>query len=242
LTGKAQISARNELRGAIVGRHSRPAQLENEAHPTHTEAAHMKTTVSSPSRFVALWAVAAALGLAVPATAQTVSGQARAIQTNVVGPGGVITTTMLADTGALSGSTDAREASAEIGAVAPLVAVNTLHATAIGWPDQAKSEASVADLNVTVAGTSVGADFVMARASAVQGLPASASVNINGLLINGVPVAVTGSANQTINIPGGRVVIHEQSGSSTGTVVNALRISVNGVADVIVAYATARVQ
>jgi len=202
----------------------------------------MTNAVSHPWRFIALWALVTALGSTRPVTAQTVSGQARAVQTNVVGPLGAITTTVLADTGTLTGSTDWREASAELGSVASLVAGNTFHATAIGWPDQVKSEASVADLSVTVAGTAVGADFVMARASAMQGLAGGATVNIAGLVINGVPVTVTGKPNQTITIPGGRVVINERPTSSTGTVVNALHIAVTGIADVIVASATARVQ
>jgi len=202
----------------------------------------MEHAVSYPWRLIACGALAAALGSAIPATAQTVSGQARAVQTNVVGPLGQITTTVLADTGTLSGSTDWREASAEVGSIASIIVGNTLHATAIGWPDQVKSEASVADLSITLAGLAVGADFVMARASAMQGLTGAATVNIDGLLINGVPVTVTGKPNQTITIPGGRVVINERPTSSTSTIVNALHIAVTGVADVIVASATARAQ
>ena len=194
------------------------------------------------SHSIVLFALLAALASAMPATAQTVSGQAKAVQTSVVNPLGGTTVTVLADTGALIGSTDAREASAQDGSVTSVLAVNTLHATAIGWPDQVKSEASVADLSITVIGASVGADFVMARASAVLGTPGSASVNIDGLTINGVPITVTGSPNQTITIPGGQVVINERPAGSVGTVVNALHVSVTGIADVIVAAATARVQ
>jgi hypothetical protein len=202
----------------------------------------MPNAVLHHSRSIVLYALLAALASAVPATAQSVSGQAKAVQTSVVNPLGGTITTMLADTGALIGSNDARQASAADGAVASILAGNTLHATTIGWPDQVKSEASVADLSVTVGGTAVGADFVMARASAVQWLPAAASVNIDGLVINGASVTVTGNPNQTITIPGGRVVINERSQGSTGIVVNALHIIVTGIADVIVASATATVQ
>jgi hypothetical protein len=202
----------------------------------------MQHAVSSHSIIFTVCALTAALGSAVPVTAQTVSGQARAIQTVVVNPLGGSTTTALADTGVLSGSTDARQASAEDGSVASLLVGNTLHATTIGWPDQVKSEASVADLSVTVAGTNVGAEFVMARAAAVRYLPDASSVNIDGLQINGSSVAVTGAPNQTINIPGGRVVLNERPQGSTGAVVNAIHIIVTGVADVFVASATARVQ
>jgi hypothetical protein len=183
----------------------------------------------------------AALGSAIPGAAQTVSGQAKAIQSNVVGLLG-ITTTVLADTGTLGGSNDAREASALTGSVPSVVTGDTLHATTIGWPDQVDSESSLANLSVTVGGTTIGADFVMARVSAVLGLAGAGTVSIDGLSINGLPVAVTGSPNQTIGIPGGRLVINEQPTSSTGAVVNALHVSVTGVADVVVASASAGVR
>jgi hypothetical protein len=173
--------------------------------------------------------------------AASVSGQARAIQASVVGLFGT-TTTRLADTGTLSGSSDAREASLPTGSVPSVVSGDTLHATTIGWPDQVKSEASLAGLAVTVGGNTISAGFVLARASAVQGFAAAGTVSIDGLSINGVPIWVTGSPNQTIGIPGGQVVINEQQTSSTNTVVNGLHIAVTGVADVVVASARAGVQ
>lgn len=201
----------------------------------------MENAVSYRWSPIALCALMAALGSAIPGAAQTVSGQAKAIQASVVDPLGGITTTVLADTGTLGGSNDAREASAPTGSVAPVVTGSTLHATTIGWPDQVNSESSVADLTVTVGGTTIGADLVMAQASAVVGSGAG-TVNVEGLAINGLPITVTGMPNQTIPIPGGRVVINEQATSSTNAVVNALHIAVTGVADVIVASATAGVQ
>jgi hypothetical protein len=104
------------------------------------------------------------------------------------------------------------------------------------------SEVSVADLTVTVAGTTIGVDFVMARASAKLGYTGAGKTNIDGLSINGLPVIVTGLPNQTIAIPGGSVVINEQSTSPASTVVNALHIAVGRVADVVIASATAGVQ
>jgi hypothetical protein len=200
----------------------------------------MESAVSYRWNFIASCALLAALGSAIPGAAQTVSGQAFAAQSIVKGFLGTTVTT-LADTGTLAGSTDAREASALAGSVPSLVSGTTLHATTIGWPDQAMSEASLADLAVSVGGSTIGAAFVMARASAVQG-SAGGTVRINGLRINGLPIAVTGLPNQTIGIPGGRVVINEQQTSSTGVVVNALHIAVIGVADVFVASAKAGVQ
>jgi hypothetical protein len=201
----------------------------------------MQNAVSYRWSLIALFAPLAAIGWALPGSAQTISGQARAVQASVIKPLG-ITTMVLADTGTLGGSEDAREASALTGSVSSIVTGTVLHATTIGWEDQVESEASLADLAVTVGATTIGADFVMARASAVLGLAGTGTVDIDGLSINGRPIEVTGNPNQTIAIPGGRVVINEQPTSSAATVVNALHIAVAGVVDVVVASATAGIR
>ena len=79
----------------------------------------------------------------------------------------------------------------------------------------------------------------MARASAVLGAAGAGAVNIDGLSVNGLPIPVTGLPNQTVTIPGGRVVINEQQSSPTGIIVNALHVIVVGVADVVIASAKA---
>ncbi len=170
--------------------------------------------------------------------AQTVTGAARAVQATVLGPLAG-TTTVLADTGSLAGTSDALQASAVTGTIPSLLAGEALHATTIGWPDQVASEASLADLVLSVAGISIGADFVMARALAVLGSAGAGSSNIANLSINGVPIPVSGGPNQTIYIPGGLVVIDELQTSATSTVVNALHVTVYGVADVVIGSATA---
>lgn len=189
---------------------------------------------------IAIVALTAGLVWPSPAHAQSVAGQARAVQASVVSLFG-ISTTVLSDTGTLSSTADAREASQSAGSVSTLLRGNTLHASTIGWSDRVASEASIADLAVTVGGITIGADFVMSRAVAVPGGGAG-SVNIDGLAINGIPVDVTGTANQTLSIPGGQLVINEQRTSASGTIVNALRVIVNGVADVIIASSAAGVQ
>ncbi len=181
--------------------------------------------------------------LAWPGTseAQTVTGQAKAAQATVMlGILGGSTTTTLSDTGTLSGTNDARDASALSGNIPSLLTVDVLHATTIGYPDEVDSEASLADLGLTVAGTGISADFVMARALAVLGAIGSGSSSIANLSINGVPIVVSGDANQTIAIPGGQVVINEQQTDPSGTItVNALHVTVSGIADVVIASATA---
>ena len=170
--------------------------------------------------------------------AQTVSGVARAVQATILGPLAG-TTTVLADTGPLAGTSDALQASALTGTVPALLAGEALHATTIGWSDQVASEASLADLALSVAGTTIGADFVMARALAVLGGAGAGTSSLANLSINSVPIPVSGGPNQTIYVPGGVVVINEQQTSPTTTVVNALHVIVYGVADVVVGSATA---
>jgi hypothetical protein len=175
--------------------------------------------------------------LAWPGTseAQTVTGQATAVRATVLG----IPTT-LADTGTLSDSSDARDATQITVSVQSLLTGEVLHAITIGYPDEVDSEASLGNLALTVAGNGISADLVMARAQAVLDAAGAGMSNIGGLLINGMPVVVTGDPNQTIDILGGRVVINEQNSSPTGTIiVNALHVIVNGVADVVIASATA---
>jgi len=170
--------------------------------------------------------------------AQLITGQARAVKATVFSLLGG-TTTVLADTGALGGPSDALHASAITGNVPSLLKGETLHATTIGWSDQVASEASLGRLALTVAGTTIGADVVMARALAVLGGAGFGISNIANLSINGAPIPVSGAPNQTILIPGGRVVINEQQTSPTTTVVNALHVIVTGVADVVIGSATA---
>ena len=151
------------------------------------------------------------------------------------------TTTVLAATGAIVGGTsDALQASALTGDIPSLLTGEALHAVTIGWPDQIASEASLAALDLSVAGINIGADFVMARALTVFGAVGVALTSIDNLTINGLPIPVTGDPNQRIDVPGGVVIINEQRVSPDGTtVVNALHAVISGVADVVVASATA---
>jgi len=181
-------------------------------------------------RALAAFALAGAALLAWPAVAaaQTVSGAASAVQATVFG-----TSTVLAGTGPLVDALDAREASDMASSILWLGGADVLHATAISSVDEVASEASLADLGVGVAGNYVSAAFVMASALApIDGSPAGMS-EIDGLAINGVPVYVTGEPNQTVWLLGGRVIINEQTPTSTGTTVNALHVIADGIADLV---------
>jgi len=173
-----------------------------------------------------------------PATgaAQTVIGDGSAVKATVLGA----TTTTLADTGTLSNINDARDASLDTGSVPSLLYAEVLSAGTISWPGEVDSVASLGNLNLTVAGTGIYADSVMARASQVWGAPGGGGSTIDNLSINGIPIVVTGAPNQTVAVPGGQVIIDEQTISPTGAaVVNALHVIVSGVADVVIASATA---
>lgn len=181
-------------------------------------------------------ALAAALMWPAAAAAQTVTGQARAVQVTGVG------TTVLADTGTLGSTTDARDATLLTGLVPSLLTGEVLHAVTIGWPDQVASEASLANLNLAVGTLGITADLVMASALAPLNAAATARSFISNLFINGIYVNVTGAPNQRVVIPGGEVTINEQISSPSGTTVNALHATVIGVADVVIASATAGIR
>jgi len=167
---------------------------------------------------------------------QTVTGIASAVQATSLG-----TVTTLASTGTLSGLTDARQASQLMGSVPALLSAETLHATAIGLSDRVASQASLGNLVLGIGAISIGADAVLAQAEAAAGSATGSSV-LGNLTLDGVPVAVSGAPNQTISIPGGRLIINEQTPTVGGIVVNALHLVVDGAADVVLGSATAAVQ
>jgi len=182
------------------------------------------------------------VGWPAAAMAQTVSGSASAVQANALGM-----TTTLAGTGPLADPLDLREASELSAAILSLGSADVMHAATgssiTDWSseDYVASEASLADLALSVAGNSISAGFVMSRALAPVGGSPLGTSEVDGLAINGMNVAVTGAPNQTIWLLGGQVVINEQVPTATGTTVNALHVIVDGVADLVIASASAAV-
>ena len=174
-------------------------------------------------------------------TTSTITGDAAAVRATLFGALGLLTTTTaLADSGTLSGVNDARDASIDTGAVPSVLTGEVLSAGTISWPGEVDSAASLANLNLSLAGIGITADSVVAQASQVAGAAGTGTTTIDNLLVNGTPIAITGAPNQTVGIPGGQIVINEQTISSTGTaVVNAIHVTVTGVADVVIASATA---
>jgi hypothetical protein len=180
------------------------------------------------------------LPLPTPTTsASTVTGQATATQVVVLGFLGTATTTALGSTG-ISGANSASDVGQVTGSIPSLLGAEALNAATYSYSNEVDSVASLTNLGVGVAGVSISADSVIAEASQVLGAAGTGSAYIDNLAINGVPIPVTGTPNQTVAIPGGQVVLNEQSVSSTGSVVvNAVHVVVNGVADVVLASATA---
>jgi len=183
--------------------------------------------------------------LAWPATAQsptasTVTGQATGVQATVFGILGTATTTVLSDSGAIGAINQEQDVGQDTGSVASLLTADVMNSSTYSYANEVDSEAALGDLNLTVGAVRITADSVLAEASQVLGAPSSGRSYIDNLAINGVPIVVTGAPNQTIPIPGGQVVCNEQTTSQNGTtVVNALHITVNGTADVVIS--TARV-
>ncbi len=200
----------------------------------------MRRRVSYRWRALAV-VIAGALAFPAVVTAQTETGQARAVQATVTSVLGTSTTT-LADTGTLAGPGDARDATNNIGSIPSLFVGEVLSAVTMGWPDQVVSEVSLTNVGALAGTTSITADTVIANVLATLAAPATASSLIGNLSINGVPVAITGAPNQTIPIAGGWVVINEQSFSAAGTTVNAIHATVAGVADVVIGSATAGIR
>lgn len=171
--------------------------------------------------------------------ASTVSGQGTAVQANVYSFLGTVTT-VLADTGVIGATNREQDVDQEPGSVASLLNAEVLSSSTYSYSDEVDSVSSLGELNLMVAGVSITADSVVAEASQGLGATGSGTSYVNNLAINGTPVFLSGAANQTIPIPGGQIVINEQTISPTGAaVVNALHVTVAGVADVVIASAKA---
>jgi len=156
----------------------------------------------------------------------------------------------LSDTGALPSGGGARQATLLEANVTDLLTAKVLSASTIGQGNHTRSQASVANLALTVAGVNVKADFISSNAKASCNSSNQASVSGSSqlvkLVINGNAVTVTGKPNQTISVGGlvdAKVIINQQIKSSGKITVNALRVVVGGgtVADVVISSASAQI-
>src|SRR5256712_10030199 len=188
------------------------------------------------------------------------SGRAYVVQASVLG----MQLPRVVDTGDLPSTGGAQEASLltvppiALGGAVALNGAEVAHATTVGHGNASRSEASVADLSATVAGTTITADFLMSRAAAqcngnspsVSGSSDLANLSISSVN-GGQPITVTEAPNQTIVLPSNAdtVAINEQSGPVVGQSgsmdVSALHVTIANptvgppLADVIVSHAHA---
>lgn len=177
-------------------------------------------------------------------TPATFSGRAVVADVNLLGgPSEII----VSDTGPLPATGGALEtslltvnASATLNLITAVLEANVAHATAVAQGTESRSEASVADLDLTVAGVDIGADFLISRASAVcvNGVASIGGASeIVNLRVAGLAISVSGAPNQTVQINTGLlnvgVIINEQTGSASGgsgaITVNALHVYIDSI-------------
>ncbi len=182
---------------------------------------------------MAIFASVVGWGTAGPAMATGEEYTGRATALRVTASGAPVS---FADTGELPSSGGNLDASEESAGIPGVASVDTLHASTIGIGDFTHSEASIGGVTLEAGPYTVTADFVMSRANADNEggwVILGAQSHVDGLLLNGLPVIVTGDPNQTIPLAGGSLVINEQSSSTSGTMksiwVTALHLSADGV-------------
>ena len=201
-------------------------------------------TLGCSERHTPLAGVLADVSASPASQATSYSGRATVLQAGVAG----LFTVVLADAGPLPPSGGAREASLLNASVPDLLTAEALHASTVGQGKASRSEASVAELSLTVAGNTISAGLLQARATAVcrdGGATASGTSDIAALSVNGQTITISGAPNQKVPLLVGEVIINEQTSTGPGDItVNALHVVVpgvvpGGVADVIVSSAHA---
>jgi len=184
---------------------------------------------STPRLFFNVWLLAcltmvASVGGEITQTqdpAGPFSGRATVVRAKVL----TLQEIVLADTGELPASGGAAEDSLLEADVSPDqtgevlgLGVKVLSASTVGQGNQSSSEASVADVNMTVGGNTISAGLLRAEATArCQGASAQLSgrSQILNLVINGMSIKVE-TPNQRIALPNGFVILNEQKSNTTG--------------------------
>ena len=163
-----------------------------------------------------------------------------------LGQGGFVSTSSIY---LLSVTGDVREASDLEQHVANGLDMGLSHASIVSQEKTTASQAAVADVKLTASGrsffgfgraapTNITADFVMSEANAscftnetTNGVTRSGTSQINGLTVDGQPVAVTGEANQFVTLSGGAfLVINEQLPVTTVTSIGDQSFTAEGIA------------
>lgn len=178
-------------------------------------------------------------------TSTTFSGRATAIQGTIAG-----IDLSLSDTGPLDPAGGARENSllcypdgpdCQIGlpdVTGGALSAKVLHASTVGRGEHSRSKASVAEVTLTIGRIPIQADFInaAAEASCRAGVAVvSGAAELVNLVINKVPVVVTGQPNQDVSAGPVTIVLNEQTSSAGGgageITVNALHVKIAEVRD-----------
>jgi hypothetical protein len=181
-----------------------------------------------------LFVAVVAFALVSAAEAETYGGDATAVQVTVPATGTIIR----AASGTLAISGGGEEASLLVGDVpgsatggVVTLTAGALHSAIVGIGSLTSAESSMGHVNLTISGNQITSDFVMARSQAGcnPGPSVGGLSHVENLVINGQPITVTGSPNQTVTLPNGTVIINEQVESIVGNTaqltVNALRVT-----------------
>jgi hypothetical protein len=154
---------------------------------------------------------------------------------------------VVSDTGPLPSSGGALETSLLEQNIPGLGSVEVCHAATIGQGDTSYSDASLGKLSLFAGGNVISADaaFSWALADCCDTVSISGAANVAGLMVNGQAIVVSGQPNQTVALPGGRIIINEQQTLLTANygeiTVNALHIVVDGIADIVISSSHADV-
>jgi hypothetical protein len=178
--------------------------------------------------------------------ATTFSGQATVIKGTLAG----VTLPNVADTGPLDPLGGARENSLVCYPDGPncqvglpdltngMLSATVLHASTVGRGERSRSKATVAELSLTVAGQSIQVALIRAVAQAVcnAGVAAVAGGSeLVDLMINNLPVVVTGIPGQDVSVGPVSILLNEQTSSTNGgtgdITVNAIHVRVKEVRD-----------
>ncbi len=170
--------------------------------------------------------VLSGLAWATPARAASFGGRAYGAYVNLLGTGPLY----IADTGALPTSGGWSGAALDDSTLSGVLSAETLVAATSGGVtdiggDVANSSTSLANVALLPGqAAAVTASFVQAQTD-LTALGAGGGSQINDLTFGGLPVTVTGLANQTVVLPGlATLIINEQTATDQGLVVNALHL------------------
>ncbi len=158
-------------------------------------------------------------------TLNTFSGRATSVNATIAGINAI-----LSDTGALPAAGGFITRSLASGNLfGGALTTGELEATTQGAGDQSRSQAVVENLNLNVGGNTFTSDILSegSQCTCTANGPVCDGGLFGNLRINGGTIAITGQANQTVNLAGGgTVIINEQIRTGAG---NFASITANGV-------------